>query len=308
MKIKNYLKWERLLRDRDYKSLVSLDLEKIFVFFILARMHQEGIVDEAVWSGLAKKLDNVPLDDWERIELSLVCPLKEITSCEVDSVLEKLVSAAREKSSNKTVVHVHVPKAAGTSVNTAFREMFYHGNISLPGNNTPLALRFAFDKLIGHVPFLSTGHLPLDWLLGEDIGRSEGCRFFMVHRDHGERINSMRNQIVSSVLIGRFFDRPYAYDKQFYFREMINRYCFPVKNENLMNTMSASLSADVDDAISVMQKTGVEVIRFEVIKKYIKEQFDIDLKHGRKNRTRNLSKYMIDIPSNFYAVDKANFR
>lgn len=298
----DYLSWERSLNSSDYSALGKLPLDKVFILYTLKKMHEAGVKDEETWRLFSNKLKDMPLTDWEQLEVSLCCPYDGISTSESETLLERLVEGAKGKGNRETIIHVHVPKAAGTSVNTAFIKKFYHEGVLLPGNNTPLAMRFVFQKLIGEVPFLSTGHLPLNWLVGENRHTSD-CFFFMVHREHRNRIDSMRNQIVSSLLSGRFVNRPYAYSKQFYIREMLNRYLFPVKKADVINTMSSSLSNDVANAGDTLRKHNVEIVGLNELKGYIKSEFGINLHHGRKNRTRNISKFLLEIPRSFYALD-----
>ena len=303
----DYLSWERSLKSGNYSELGKLPLDKIFILYTVKRMYEAGVKEEETWRLFSNKLKDMPLTDWERLELSICCPYDGISTSESETLLERLVEGAKGKGNGETIIHVHVPKAAGTSVNAAFIKRFYHEGVLLPGNNTPLAMRFVFQKLIGEVPFLSTGHLPLDWLVGEKRSTRD-CFFFMVHREHRNRIDSMRNQIVSSLLRGRFVNRPYAYAKQFYIREMMNRYLFPVKQGGVINTMSSSLSNDVANAGDTLRKHNVEVVGLKELKGYLKSEFDINLRHGRKNRTHNISKFLPEIPRSFYALDSRLFK
>ncbi len=270
-------------------------------------MKQEGVENEYGWQELIKKIRNEPMSGWERLELSLCCPLVDVSKFEIEPFLEQFLSYVKDKNVDKTIVHVHVPKAAGTSVNKAFLNKFYHEGIALPGNNTPFALRYIFENYMGSVPFLTTSHVALDWLISNEV-KVQSCDPFMVHRPHKDRINSMRNQIVSSLLNSKFLNRPYSYYKQFYIGEMLNKYLFPVFNEKLISTMSSSLSDDIDKAADIIEARDVSIVAFDAVHDYLKEEYDITLLHGKKNRTYNLSKYMLEIPEFFYAADSKVFR
>ena len=115
----------------------------------------------------------------------------------------------------------------------------------IPRNSTPRLLQFAFRHIGKHIPYLPTGHVPLKWLLyggGDypDFSLPERLEILVQLRPVAARINSMRNQILMSVLIRKFGNRPYAYRIPVRFIDLRNRYLFPVENHSFCNPMCAA--------------------------------------------------------------------
>ena len=303
MNVVNYFLWERYLRSGDYESLGKLPLNNAFIFYTLQEIEGAESCDIDAMRPFASMLKRKNLTVWERMELSTYAGYEDIISDdEVNELLAYLKDSVIRKQT-RTIVHVHVPKAAGTSVNAAFMKEYYKPGTVLPGNNTPRAMRLVLDRLAGIIPFIGTGHIPLDWLI-QSNSIAEKCNFFMVSRDHDARINSMRNQILASLATGTFFDRPFAYARQFYIGEMLNIRMFPLKNKQLVNTVSSSLSSRLEDAAQVIDRYGVEVVDFKKLADFLQRRFNVVLEHGSKNRTYNVSRYLPRIPRQCYRLDE----
>lgn len=303
----DYLKWEKYFKKQDFTGIAELNLPKSFAFYTIRLMSDQGVEDASLYKKQFEHLTVDKLDLWEKVELSLYPQLSQtVSDVNIEQVYQSIIDSVKEHKS-KTLVHVHVPKAAGTSVNHSVIKEFYKDTIKLPGNNTPRALQMAFTKLLGKVPYLSTGHLPLNWLMKE-ISCHQEAEFFMVHRSHSSRLNSMRNQILSSVLTSNFYRRPYAYTKQFYMRELRNRYLFPVHNTLLVNTMSSSLAYNIEDARLIKEKYGVKLISIGGLNDFIMEKLNVKLQHVKKNRTHNLSRFLPELPKASYEVDQSLFK
>lgn len=302
-----YSKWEKAIEQGNFKVAGSIAHTKSFLFYLLDQLDPKNEEDQPAFRLCIEKLQAFPLNIWEQLEVALYGTKSDATQRLVDEAFSGLVGGVRDRNDGRTLVHVHVPKAAGTSLNVALKNHFYQENVSLPGNNTPNAMRLVFQQLLGQVPYLTTGHVPLDWLLNEDRFSSDLCRPFMVLRNRAERINSMRNQLLLALASGRFFNRPYAYRERVSLGSFCNRYLFPVTQERLTNSNAASLAQDLRDARNVLNSSSVAVIRLPELSQYFINRFGLAIERVRKNRTHNVSALLPAIPEIFSRYDQDLF-
>lgn len=193
---------------------------------------------------------------------------------------------------NQTLIHVHIPKSAGTSINYMFENFFYGDGHRLPGNDTPTLLKFFFENGIGNVPFLTSSHVPLNLLCSIDKINSYSI-VFSLKQDNRKIRNSMRNQIILSLIRGNFFNRPFSYFVDFELVDLLNSYLFP-REERLFFPNKFCLGFDPVEFKDV-SKINISMSEF---KEWVQRDLALDVPRVNKNKTVNISRLLREIDVN----------
>ena len=118
-------------------------------------------------------------------------------STNIDHYLSHFIQRDRTSNNlakqNKPVLFWHVPKCAGTSLNTFMACHFYNSGLTFfPNYNTPLMLKYLIEQRIGSLPYLSSAHLTEE-VLDLEIIRQHYYQVLVV-RDPFERALSSWRQ------------------------------------------------------------------------------------------------------------------
>jgi hypothetical protein len=274
--------------------------EKIF---LLWRLEQASTTSEII--RLGRRLRCHQLTEQEDIEIDYYTN----TSLFEDRAYRLINKIApKAKPAERAVIHVHTPKAVGTSLNRVMYDSFYEPQVRhlIPRNSTPRLLRFAFRCVGTELPYLATGHISLKWLLDEDgVGKnhlSQQLEILVPLRPVDSRLNSMRNQILMSVLLGTFGSRPYAYRMPLNLQDLANKYLFPITKSTFCNPMCAALGWDASELPSKILDRIIGVPTTQLAG-FIKQRYGVSLTYESKNRTVNLSRFLPSIPREYSSSD-----
>lgn len=274
-KFVNYMHWERNRLAKSHANQINYKcLPPVFAFYdFFNGINTECILDQ---------LKHTKYDDlYDEAERHLILGNEGMAR----NLLKNFIVSDHMH----TLIHVHVPKSAGTSLNYCLHRFFYKNqSYSLPGNTTPHLLRYFFENGVGKVPFLTTGHIPLDALIDMEKLDAKNSRVFYVKRDDAARLNSLRNQLVSSLISFKFFNRPFAYFVHVKATDFWNRKLFP-HNIHLRWSVEFCLGKFKDCNLHIEQ---VELFSLHC---WLRREFNVDLEHLDKNRTFNLSRFLIKI-------------
>ena len=275
-KIYYYVQWERFRQHDGLRHKINYaNIPPIFLFFD----YFLGINQETITSLLRKTSYQDPYFEAERLLI-----------LGRDKLAKDLLKKFIDPKCRQTVVHVHIPKSAGTSLNHSLHTHFYRKiNLSLPGNNTPHLLRYFFENGLGKVPFLTTSHVPLDSLLEIDHQALMHTKIFFVDRDENSRLLSLRNQLLASLISLKFFNRPFAYFVHLELKSFVNPQFFPT-DEQLIQAKKYCLGSYAN------QKQFIEAVPLRELHFWLNANFGLTLAYVRKNKTFNLARFLPRLP------------